>query len=226
MKFFVITSPEFLSGEAHLITALFENGTDVLHLRKPHSSKDECARLLDAIGKDYERCCGGTRSDLFRHIVLHDHHELCSEYGLQGVHLNSRNPSAPCFCDNRAVGRPLASQAEGRMFTVSASCHSIAEAAERKPSLDYLFLSPVFDSISKAGYNSAYTMQELEDAAVSKIIDSKVIALGGVSASNISTLRRLSFGGAAFLGDIWKRAGDTADFVEHVRLLARLLKEE
>ena len=38
-------------------------------------------------------------------------------------------------------------------------------------------------------------------------IDSRVVALGGVSLHGIPMLRDWGFGGAAFLGDVWERAG-------------------
>lgn len=195
MKFIVITSPDFLLGEASLVEELFRHGVDTLHLRKPNASEDDCARLIEAIPARWR---GG--------IVVHDHHRLCQRYGLQGIHLNSRNPNLP-------VGF--------RPSTVSASCHSLAEAVRRKADCDYVFLSPVFDSISKRGYRSAFQPQELRRAAEAGLIDDRVIALGGVSLDRLEELRQWRFGGAAFLGDVWGRVGD--DFTAHVdELRARL----
>lgn len=198
--FIVITSPSFLPDEPNLIRQLFDCGLDVLHLRKPGASVEACSRLLDALPED-----------CLRHIVTHDHFELCHRYGLQGIHLNRRNPEVP---DSLNTGNSR--------FTVSASCHSIAEAAARKTDMDYVFMSPIFDSISKHGYASAYSAAELTDAAAAGIIDHRVIALGGVSLDNIQQLKDWHFGGAAFLGDVWSRAGQS-DFRTHVQLLARKL---
>jgi len=191
MKFIVITSPDFLPGEASLIEELFRNGVDTLHLRKPSASESDCASLIESIPQEW-RC----------RIVVHDHHRLCQRYGLQGVHLNSRNPNPP---------------ADFRPSSVSASCHSIAEVERRKADCDYVFLSPIFDSISKQGYHSAYLPQELRQAAEAGIIDRRVVALGGVSLDAIEQLRQWRFGGAAFLGDVWGRVG--RDFIDHVRQL-------
>ena len=124
--------------------------------------------------------------------MVHDHFGLCRDYGLMGVHLNSRNPLPPSGFVPRSV---------------SASCHSLAEVARRKPGLSYVTLSPVFDSISKQGYRSAYTDAQPRGAASAGIIDSRVVALGGVSLHGIPMLRDWGFGGAAFLGDVWERAG-------------------
>ncbi len=72
-------------------------------------------------------------------------------------------------------------------------------------------LSPVFDSISKRGYASAFALPQLEMARAEGIIDDKVIALGGVTADRLPAVRRMGFGGAALLGAIWSAADpDTA----------------
>lgn len=197
MRFIVITSPDFICDEAEQITRLFDCGLDTLHLRKPGASVEDCARLLCALP---ERC--------LRNVVIHEHFTLCRDYGLAGVHLNRRNPSIPDFVLSDRL-----------RYSVSASCHSIAEAAEKKESMDYVFLSPVFDSISKRGYGAAYSHEELAGAAVCGTVDSRVVALGGVDSHNIARLREWNFGGAAFLGDVWSRVG-SAGFCRHARLLA------
>ncbi len=201
MRYIVITSPDFIPDEASMICRLFDSGLDVLHLRKPGSTAGACARLLD-----------GLPAAMLPHIVVHDHFQLCRDYSLGGVHLNRRNPSVPYFV----------SSASGR-YTVSASCHSITEAAERKTEADYVFLSPIFDSVSKQGYHSAYGPDTLREAALNGIIDDRVIALGGVTLDVIPRLREWHFGGAAFLGDVWQHAG-TDVFDHHARELSRVLK--
>lgn len=201
MRYIVITSPDFIPDEASMICRLFDCGLDVLHLRKPGSTVGECARLLDALP-----------ASMLSHIVVHDHFQLCHDYGLGGIHLNRRNPSVPSFVRS----------ASGR-YTVSASCHSIAEAEERKTAADYVFLSPIFDSISKQGYNSSYRPEMLCEAARRGIIDDRVVALGGVTVEAIPRLREWHFGGAAFLGDVWQHAG-TDVFDRHARELSRVLK--
>ena len=64
--------------------------------------------------------------------------------------------------------------------------------------MDYVFLSPVFDSISKQGYRAAFSMETLEQAR--GIIDEKVFALGGVTLDKITILEQLHFGGIAVYG--------------------------
>ena len=76
---------------------------------------------------------------------MHDRHELAARFGVGGVHLNSRNPSVP----------------DGFGGLVSRSCHSIAELSQYSSVCDYMFLSPVFDSISKSGYTSRFSLEEI-----------------------------------------------------------------
>lgn len=181
MEWIVITSPGFLQGEADFIDRLFGHGLDRLHLRKPGAGIGECRRLLDGISREW-----------LPQIVVHDNFGLCREYGLGGVHLNGRNPMAP-------------PNHEG---SVSRSCHSLEEISRYKGECDYLTLSPIFNSISKQGYMAAFGPGQLAAARDSGLIDSRVIALGGVTLENIPRVKELGFGGVAILGDVWQRMAD------------------
>lgn len=184
MKLAVITTPTFFGGEEELVRRLFDSGLERLHLRKPGATREELARFLDSL----------RASDRAR-IVLHDHFRLCLRYGCAGVHLNSRNPSLP---------------AELEGVSVSRSCHSLEELEAWKESCNYLFLSPIYDSISKEGYGSAFPREELEKARESGLLDSRVYALGGVSLEHIDELRGLGFGGVAVLGALWQSSDPVA----------------
>ena len=181
MEWVVITSPGFLQGEADFIDRLFNHGLDRLHLRKPGADIGECRRLLDGISREW-----------LPQIVVHDNFGLCREYGLGGVHLNGRNPMAP-------------PNHEG---SVSRSCHSLEEISRYKGECNYLTLSPIFNSISKQGYMAAFGPGQLAAARDSGLIDSRVIALGGVTLENIPRVKELGFGGVAILGDVWQRMAD------------------
>ena len=176
MKLIVITYPTFFQGEAQCVDALFRNGLEYLHLRKP-----------EADARAYETFLKQVESQYYPRIVLHDHFELAEQYGLKGVHLNQRNPYPP----EKWVGH------------ISRSCHSLEEVVAHKPQCDYLFLSPIFDSISKQGYGPSLSADMLRKAKEEGIIDDKVIALGGMSVERLPLVRSWGFGGVAFLGDVW-----------------------
>jgi len=174
MKLIVITTEIIFEGEAEAINLLFENGLETLHLRKPSASRQEMTAFIEQI-----------REDFHSRIVLHDHYDLVELLHLKGIHLNLRNQAI--FL---------------KKYFSSRSCHSI-EDVSASSFCDYVFLSPVFDSISKIGYKQAFTQQQLFDAKEQKIINDKVIALGGITAENIPTAYLYGFGGVAVLGALW-----------------------
>ena len=163
-----ITSPGEVDGEAERIAQILGNGeADIVHIRKPLWNAEKTACLLKDIPAEF-----------YSRIKLHDHFSLLRQFPLMGVHLNSRNPAAP---------------EEAR--SVSRSLHDAAELPLAE-SYDYVTLSPIFDSISKAGYKSSFSLTELKPLLKGK----KVIALGGVTPDKFSSLREAGFVGAAMLG--------------------------
>ena len=192
MRLIAITSPDFLPDEALRIAALLkEGGFWRVHIRKPAATADALRRLLN----DIPSAC-------LPRLVLHDHYELCKEFDIGGIHLNRRHPTVPLSLTKEKL-------------TVSCSCHSLEEIKKKKEATDYVFLSTIFDSISKAGYHSRFSPEELRQAAAAGIIDRKVIALGGVTPQRLPLLQDLHFGGAAMLGAVW---GNSAGSI-HPRLV-------
>lgn len=176
MKIIAITSPEVIEADEYIIKVLIKQGIDIVHLRKPDSSIDECRNLLAKL-TDKER----------GKIVVHDYPQLYYEFSLMGIHINKNITSLP----------------EGYSGVKTRSCHSLEEVQMYKDDYDYLFLSPIFDSISKKGYQSNFTDEKLRQASRIGVIDHKVIALGGVTFDKIPYLQSLNFGGVAMLGAIY-----------------------
>lgn len=191
MKIIAITTPNFIECEASVIPHLLQLGIDLVHIRKPSATSEQLALLLNSL----PTWC-------YDQLVVHDCLELANKYNLKGVHLNRRNHTVP----------------DNFKGSVSMSCHSLEEVEIKKDMADYVFLSPIFNSISKNGYNSAFSKEELHNAMKQGTIDKKVIALGGVSLANIETVKDLGFGGAALLGDIWYRT-ESPDFDEYIKSL-------
>jgi thiamine monophosphate synthase len=183
MKLIVISKEKVFAGEPLWINALMGKYDFTFHLRKPGLTESETEEIILQINSNFHN-----------RIVLHDHFPLAAKYRLKGVHLNSRNPEANfrgeywCRC------------------SISRSCHSLEEVAANKDRCNYVTLSPVFDSISKAGYNAGFSYEAITDALEKGIIDNKVVALGGISSSNIQSVKKLGFGGVAVLGTVWNRA--------------------
>ena len=193
MKIIAISSPIAVAEEVTLIKQLLQNGVDVIHIRKPLSEFNRSEgdffyeeNRIDAI--DYIRLLLQQLSTGERDkIIIHDYYELYEEYALKGVHINKNITHLP---DDYNGFR-------------SRSCHTFEEVTQYKDEFDYLFLSPIFDSISKAGYRSAFDNAMLQQAAEMGIIDDKVIALGGVTLDKIPLLRNWKFGGIAMSGAIY-----------------------
>ena len=176
MLIIAITQPYAIDREDAIIRHLLANGIDIVHLRKPDADIDYCRDLLRRL----------TNSERMR-IVVHDYHALYDEFALRGIHLN----------------RTLSSYPLNYHGTSSRSCHSFEEVVIYKDECDYLFLSPIFDSISKRGYRSKFSHDDLLKASNSGIIDDKVIALGGVTPDKIDYLKSLNFGGVAMMGALY-----------------------
>ena len=194
MHLIVITEPQFVSNEATIIAQLLHWGVGLIHRRKRESNADELAKLIEAIPTDYHN-----------RLVLHDHFDLATHFALHGLHLNRRNSVLP----------------PNHKGTVSQSCHTLDEVKACKTKYDYVFLSPVFNSISKLGYTSAFTPKALSEAKKQSIIDQNVLALGGITAANIDKVKHYGFGGVALLGDIWSRTADK-NFEEYVRKIVEI----
>jgi thiamine-phosphate pyrophosphorylase len=185
MQLIVITSSERVEQEAEKINALFEAGMEILHIRKPDFSKQEYTNLLEKIKQKYHNL-----------IKIHEFFELTENYNLLGVHLNVRNLN---YTGKQKVN-------------ISKSVHLIEEL-ENIDEYDYVFLSPIFDSISKKGYFSNFDDELLTKASLEKKINQKVIALGGINQQTLPLLRKYAFGGAAILGEIWTTKDVVANFL-------------
>jgi len=197
MKLIVVTAPTFFVEEDEIITALFEEGLDILHLRKPETPAMYSERLLTLIPEKYHK-----------RIITHEHFYLQEEFNLMGIHLNTRNPKEPHDYSGH----------------ISCTCHSLDEVRNKKHFYDYLFLSPVYNCITKSGVKSGFTAEELRQAGKSKVIDSKVMALGGITPGNILEIKDYGFGGAVVMGDLWNKfnACTDRDYMEVIRHFKKL----
>lgn len=169
----------------HIAELLGSGAVDLFHIRKPGLPDSYVRSLMEAIPVR-----------LHSRIVLHSNFNLFKQFSFKGLHYKSESSA-------------LTSK------FVSMSCHSLAELDEF-PFLDleYKFLSPIFDSISKEGYGSAFNIADphLHDA-----IDGRnVIALGGVTPEFFGNLFRSKFAGAALLGYLWSPISSTDDKIRKI----------
>ena len=198
MKLIVVTAPTFFVEEDKIITALFEEGLDILHLRKPETPAMYSERLLTLIPEKYHK-----------RIITHEHFYLQEEFSLMGIHLTPAIPKSPTTIRPHQLHLP---------FT--------GRSAEQEAFHDYLFLSPIYNCITKSGVTSGFTAEELRQAGKSKVIDSRVMALGGITPDNILEIKDYGFGGAVVMGDLWNKfnACTDRDYLEVIRHFKKLKK--
>lgn len=174
-----ITSEVEVFREQERIINFIQSGyIDYFHIRKPSFSEQQMREYLAVFPNEVRQ-----------KLSLHDFHSLAFEMGIGGIHINKRNPIL---------------REEYKAKRISVSCHSIEQVKEWKEKANYMFLSPIFDSISKNGYKSAFSFNELKKYFNDKILDNKVVALGGVTKDNIKELENIGFSSCALLSDLWQ----------------------
>ncbi|MCH7403394.1 thiamine phosphate synthase [Belliella kenyensis] len=185
MELIIISSPLPVAQEAEAINELFDAGMGVFHLRKPDWSYEQTAKLLTNINSKYHH-----------QIALHHHHDLSDEFEIKRLHfteLKRKNTSKIHLANLKKMG-----------FITSTSAHQISDLTDLVP-FHYKFYGPVFDSISKKGYLSKVGKNF---NLASHLINTKVIALGGIELSNLSIVTSMGFDGIAVLGTIWQKHGN------------------
>jgi len=196
MNIVVLTADKTLPGEADLLNALFRAGLQRLHIRKPALTVDETRNFINGIDRIHHK-----------KLVIHRHHNLHQEMTLGGIHLSSFDLADASLMNKIAGTSPDA---------VSASLHSWSELEALPFTCSYVFISPVFNSISKPGYNAAIDLGVLQKMDLNKTrkILPMIYGLGGVNKDNITTLKQNGFDGAALLGAIWQSKDPVAAFVD------------
>jgi thiamine-phosphate pyrophosphorylase len=183
MQHRLYTWPEFLEGEGIILNALFEMGLPCLHLRKPQATLAACEQLLEQIDQSYHG-----------RIVVHQHWELTSLFELGGIHWTERSRASATALE---FAQAIKVQQE-RGLQVGTSIHHPKQLDTLPVSLDYVTVSPIFESISKPNYQARYYW---EDRGHYPFL---LVALGGIEPSNIALVQERGFRSAALLGAIWK----------------------
>lgn len=178
----VITNPTAVADEATIINNLFDGGLEILHIRKPGVAIDEIKLLILKIKPQYH----------YR-ISLHQYHELASDYGIKHLHYTATN--------RKEMSAEILIKLKAENYILSTSIHQVQEYNSLPTLFDYTFFGPVFNSISKPGYSAVITDDFVFPVQTNH---SKVIAIGGINATNILKVKEMKFHGAAALGAIWQ----------------------
>lgn len=182
MLFILFSSPVNFEEEITLVNHFLLDKELVFHIRKPSLSFKELRGYIQKIPTEHHN-----------QLVIHQHIELLKEFELRGFHCTRY------FLENSKetltqlkLGFPN--------FTFSKSCHTLSEL-DGIDNYDYVFLSPIFNSISKEDYHSSLNVIEANKTI--KKIKIPIYALGGISSKNIAQLRNTHFKGIGVLGFIW-----------------------
>ncbi|WP_316743189.1 thiamine phosphate synthase [Pedobacter antarcticus] len=181
MQVLVISSPQLISGEARLINMLFEAGLPCFHLRKPGFGHEDLRSLI-----------GGIDAVFHSRIAWHHHHEIAVDLGMNRLHF-------PVVHRNLSDRNNLSGLASNG-YILSTSVHE-NESCTGLELFDYTFFGPVYNSLSKKGYQGICTEDFELDSRLKKC--TRVIGLGGVTPEKIPLMRKMNFDGAAVLGLIW-----------------------
>ena len=183
----VISYPTAVEDEATIINALFDEELEILHVRKPDAEINELRALIEKIHSTYHH-----------RIALHQHHEIATDYGIKRLHFIEEK--------RNEMSEEALIQFKTDKNILSTSIHQV-EAYNTLPAcFEYTFFGPVFNSISKQGYTSS-----VKNDFVFPVKDNhpKVIAIGGIDATNIQQAMNMQFNGAAILGAIWQKPGES-----------------
>jgi len=217
----VLTLPAAFDGEVELLEGLLEAGLPKLHIRRPGAPVEE---LLS-------RLAGRWASRL----VLHGSVETARQYGIPQVHgkvrfrdgsgLSGGGPvvefPGSVAGEQVAGGGRVAGGAGpfvGGRVAVSTSVHSWEEFALLPEGLAYAFISPLFDSISKPGYEANPVLLCRPGGP----LPCMPVALGGVGGDSLPELLRWGWEGAAVLGWIWDQPWEA---VRRYEQLKKILNE-
>jgi thiamine-phosphate pyrophosphorylase len=180
MELIVISNPMAVADENIIINKLFMAGLKCFHIRKPESDFQTIKELLNGIAPCF-----------YERIALHQFHEMASDFGINRLHYTE---------SERIQSNPQQWQLQvEKGFILSTSIHDTTLLPQLKY-FEYVFYGPVFNSLSKPGYQSKLTADFRLDR---HSIKPKIIALGGVEASNLIKVKAMNFDGAAVLGTLW-----------------------
>jgi len=172
MRIDVLTAPYYFPGETTLINRFFELGLKSLHVRKPESSLSDMRHFLGQIDPSHHQ-----------YIIVHEHILLKEEFNLAGIHVK---PS-------------IYMQLPKEDYLLSTSAHDLAAFRSLDRENNKIFISPLYDSISKSGYKA----NEKLWAIAKQPRKGQLIALGGIKADLLPEVEQGGFDGAALLGYLW-----------------------
>lgn len=175
----VITPELIVPNETDFINQMFQEGLDLLHIRKPWISRNEMIEFITQIDETFHS-----------QLVLHTYYDLGKEFTISRFHFREIDRQEEMY------------KSFAKENTISTSVHDIKTYNTLEKEWEYAFISPFFPSISKKGYGLNSTIKE--EIKHGNNPDVKLIALGGIHQDNIHEVFDSDADGAALLGAIWE----------------------
>jgi len=197
----LITEPDFIPNEEKFINTFFDEGLDILHLRKPEATALQMHELLSKIDQQFHS-----------RIMIHSHYELLDTFQLRGLHFTGKS-------------KGLIRSYEKIQCEKSLAVHELSDLKYVENSIDYVFLSPLFTSVSKAGYSKQWNFESMK-AELSLQRNFKVMALGGITLDNVKQVKELGFDDFALLGSIWEPVKAGCSLSQIIEIFNRFQNEK
>ncbi len=186
MQLVVFSSNDKFHSEIPIVEKMFKEGLETLHLRKPKFSTKDLDEYISSIPSKYHP-----------RIILHSHHKLGKKYKIKGVHISRAHRKKKY----NSIWKFLIMRIKHPGWVITRSCHRLSSLTENPKRYQYVFLSPIYDSISKEAHAGQFSKR-----GIRSIIEDNnllVYALGGVDETKFSELKQLGFSGVALLGSVW-----------------------
>ena len=207
MNLIVISNAKTTAAEIDAVIGMFRDGLHHFHLRKPKASKKDLEAYLNQIPAEYHQ-----------RIILHSHHALAGKFQVGGVHLGRRHrkKSLKNWWRKRRLKMRLPNMRVTRSF------HRLSRLLDNEAPYNYVFLSPVFEGITKKQHAAGYSERKL--SRVLPRLKDDVVALGGVDATKVDQVISMGFDGLALWGALWEDEGNARKvFLEVKAKLAQSL---
>lgn len=205
MQLIVVSSPKKKEEEIVHLIRMFDAGLERFHLRKPGVSKKYLKEFIEQIPKKYRN-----------RVIIHSSHRYALRYKLGGIHISKKHRKKIFQLRIKIMWYRMRRPG----LIVTRSCHKLGDLTHTHVAYNYVFLSPIYDSISantlSGGFNKRGLISSMEHSPL------KVAAMGGVIPERFQQLADLGFYGFAMLGYIWNNDDPTEAFENSLKFWKEL----
>ena len=131
-----MTQPTYFVEEDKILTALFDEGLDLLHVNKPGLELTYAERLLSLLPQR-----------ILDRISVHQHYFLKQEFDLRGIHIDRPEDVVP----------------DGIRRHITRSTSDVNDLKAMKKQCDYVMLHSLFDSLHD-GVKASLSEAEMREA--------------------------------------------------------------